>query len=113
MKKNDLFKDVLNEKMPSSLKKRILDEADQHLRTNSQTERRNFLAWVFGIGAAAATAAISFIYIRPNTHEHQQFELAQSIDVLEDIQTDEDFELLAELETIEDLDLIESFEDES
>lgn len=109
MKKDDLFK----EKMPSNLKTRILENADQLLEANRRTERRNFLAWLLGTGAATITAAVSFIYIRQNTTEHQQLELAQSIDVLEDIQTEEDFELLAELEVLEDLDLVESIDDES
>lgn len=114
MKKNDLTKDIFNEKMPSSLKNRILENADQLLQENKQTERRSFLTWLFGAGAAAATAAISFIYIQHNrSTDHQQLELAQSIDLLEDIQSDEDFDLLAELDTIEDLDLIESFDEES
>ena len=114
MKKDDLLKDIFNEKMPSSLKSRILGNADQLLEANSRTERRNFLTWLFSLGAAAATAAIGFVYIRHNgINEHQQLELAQSIDILEAIQNEEDFELLAELDTIEDLDLVESFEEES
>jgi hypothetical protein len=113
MKKNDLFKDIFDEKMASSLKSRILENADQLLENNRQVGRRNFLNWLFGIGAATATAAISFIYIRHNTNEHQQLELAQSIEMPEDIQSEEDFELLAELDTIEDLDLVDSIDEES
>lgn len=113
MKQNDLFKDIFNEKMPSSLKTRILENAEQLLDANKQSERRNFLAWLFGFGTVAAMATISFIYIRQNTNDYQQIELAQSIDILEDIQNEEDFELLAELETIEDLDLVDWFDEKS
>jgi len=110
MKKNDLF----NEKMPSSLKARILKDADQYLEKNSQAERRSFLSWFLAAGTLAATAAISFVYVRQNnSSEHQHLELAQSIDLFEDIQSDEDVELLAELEVIEDLDLVMSVDEES
>lgn len=109
MKKNDLF----NEKMPSSLKARILEEADQQLTQNKLTNRRSFLSWLLAAGSVTATAALSFIYFRQNAPEQQQLDLAQSIDVLEEIQTDEDLELLSELDVIEDLDLIESFDEES
>lgn len=109
MKNDNLFK----QQMPSSLKNRILENADQLLEANRHVERRNFLTWLFGVGAAAVAATISFVYIRHNSNEHQQLELAQSIDILEEIQSEEDFELLAELDTIEDLDLVESFDEES
>jgi hypothetical protein len=109
MKNDNLFK----QQMPSSLKNRILNNADQLLEANQRAERRNFLTWLFGVGAAAATAAISFVYVRQNSNEHQQLELAQSIDILEEIQNEEDFELLAELDTIEDLDLVEAIDEES
>lgn len=109
MKKNDLF----SEKMPSSLKSRILDEADEHLKKNASAERRSFLTWLLASGAVAATAAFAFMFVRQNTSDHQNLDLAQSIDFLEDIQSEEDFELLADLDIIEDLDLVVPVEDES
>lgn len=107
MKKDDIFK----AKMPSVLKSSILDSARPFLIANSRSNRRNLLVWIFGISTAFAT--IGFLHVRFNSNNHQQFEIAQLIDILEDIQNDDDFDLLAELEVLEELEYFELIDDKS
>lgn len=106
--KDDLF----SEKMPSALKAKILSQAESHLAENRKWHRRSVLNWIFGTGLAAIAASVSFVYVKQNTlNSEHQAELAQSIDIFEDLQSDDDFDMIADFELIENIDVIEQIDE--
>ena len=102
--KNDIF----NEKMPSSLHSKILSQSDSLLAENKNLHRKSIFTWIIGLGVATAIASFSLILFRQkdlNT-SRKQLEVAQSMDLFEEIQSEEDLDLLADFDLIENLDLI-------
>lgn len=107
-------KDLFSEKMPSDLKNKILASSAELLKNNQQKQRRSFFMWMAG-SAMTALSASYFYFKFPKNKDLESIsdEVAQNMDIYNDLESEEDIDLLADLEILEDLELIEQLDEET
>lgn len=104
--------DLFSEKMPSSLSSRILMQADAPLTEIRRVQKKKLLSWILGAGLTTAAASFAVISVRQNQLQNElQMDVAQSVELFEDLQNEEDLEMMADFDLIENLDLIDQIDE--
>ena len=98
------------EKMPPSLRQKILHQGRQVLNENRISRRKTITAWLFGGLSLAAAASFGFFILKTSVRNSENNFLISDMDLFEAVETAEDFDILADLDVLEELEVLENYD---